>query len=878
MGRPNVNVNIGGITEKCPSTYKTVILKGSIPFASQIENNPNCIFVIKWDFDLKGRTVTIPAGCVLKFEGGSIDNGTIVLSNTYIEGNAAFLKNVLLTGTCANDVFVVDWFDIDHTGNKLCTDAVQSAGNVNTPIIQFGNGRYAFKKVSISHSCTVRGTGRDTTVLVGQSIVEGYKSGDSLLVFDNANSVQVEDLQVTCVNERDDLPQLEDHENLPLLSFSNADKVVVDNVFFNNCLRGWTPRVISENVVSIILCMDVTDSVIINSEFYACYGGERVFVTCSGSENGGKDRGQINATFSNNYIHEANQSTASANTPFYALCNKLIVENNRVEDFHINVSIFNLHGLSTYIAGNKITGCDNTKSVFDCSEWINYATNEVICENNIVECESAVMLVVKEPRKLVVSSNVHKGLSLVCYNVTSGVFIEDEVDIQIENNRVDSDYYDKDLFNTWTKTQYLSTICLNTITCLHANITIRNNYIKQNKDHSDIPSDGTTVWYTILPVKVYHNYGSVHIEDNVIEDNFMHPEGTSYYSPIYVCPFGGNGFENINAGEVVVSGNQIEYASYDPQHPHFSKVVALYHLDSHSFKVADISNMRVTDNIVQGQAFDEILGINVTIKNLTCSRGYVTGTTVYRFTGYMHDQNFNPGYIQQGSSFSTLGKWLYSFDTCCIPNRSYTEVGQPVNIADIYSIPYVDGESNNRTAYFQCVKTPNPPAGSSTPILISDVVESLGLVAEIMANGEIIQKDDGELGISLDGSAWRRCVDRGNTVKDFSKSQRGLTISRPILNDTYHIGTEFFDRTLNRPIYWTGNTSIGDSGWVDAGGFSAVIRKGSTANRPTLNPINDIGFEYFDTTLGLPIYATEINAGTGVVTWKTANGTDPDVV
>ena len=40
-------------------------------------NKPNTIYEIRYDFDLNGKEITIPENCVLKFNGGSLSNGTI---------------------------------------------------------------------------------------------------------------------------------------------------------------------------------------------------------------------------------------------------------------------------------------------------------------------------------------------------------------------------------------------------------------------------------------------------------------------------------------------------------------------------------------------------------------------------------------------------------------------------------------------------------------------------------------------------------------------------------------------------------------------------------------------------------------------------------
>lgn len=82
MTRPNVNVVVGGHQEPSDA-YKKVVLKNNLPFASQVTES-NCIYVIRWSFDLDGGTVTIPENCVLQFDGGKITNGTIVGQNTYL--------------------------------------------------------------------------------------------------------------------------------------------------------------------------------------------------------------------------------------------------------------------------------------------------------------------------------------------------------------------------------------------------------------------------------------------------------------------------------------------------------------------------------------------------------------------------------------------------------------------------------------------------------------------------------------------------------------------------------------------------------------------------------------------------------------------------
>lgn len=83
-----------------------VILRKGKTFASQV-TNANTVYEIRYDFDLGGSSVTIPERCVLKFNGGRLNNGKLLLSP---------FDNIVGTAKddyCLNDVYV--------SLNKRCT-------------------------------------------------------------------------------------------------------------------------------------------------------------------------------------------------------------------------------------------------------------------------------------------------------------------------------------------------------------------------------------------------------------------------------------------------------------------------------------------------------------------------------------------------------------------------------------------------------------------------------------------------------------------------------------------------------------------------------------------------------------------------------------
>ena len=63
------------------------IVDGKNILTQDMINSSNTIYIIQYDYDLNGQTITIPEGCVLQFKGGSISNGTLIGNDTILLGN-----------------------------------------------------------------------------------------------------------------------------------------------------------------------------------------------------------------------------------------------------------------------------------------------------------------------------------------------------------------------------------------------------------------------------------------------------------------------------------------------------------------------------------------------------------------------------------------------------------------------------------------------------------------------------------------------------------------------------------------------------------------------------------------------------------------------
>ncbi len=79
MGKPNVNVFVGGPVNSDPDRiYGTKYLKPNIPFGLQVTDE-DTKYVVRSNFDLGGETVSVPSHCIVEFDGGSVNNGTLSL-------------------------------------------------------------------------------------------------------------------------------------------------------------------------------------------------------------------------------------------------------------------------------------------------------------------------------------------------------------------------------------------------------------------------------------------------------------------------------------------------------------------------------------------------------------------------------------------------------------------------------------------------------------------------------------------------------------------------------------------------------------------------------------------------------------------------------
>lgn len=109
-----------------------IILRKNKSFAEQVTKE-NTIYEIRYNFDLNGATITIPQGCVLKFEGGKLSNGIVNGNNFYIDSPLKkIFDRIIFTGNCIKNIYELDWF----VGNKNLFCDLTSAKKDSTIEVQ----------------------------------------------------------------------------------------------------------------------------------------------------------------------------------------------------------------------------------------------------------------------------------------------------------------------------------------------------------------------------------------------------------------------------------------------------------------------------------------------------------------------------------------------------------------------------------------------------------------------------------------------------------------------------------------------------------------------------------------------------------------------
>ena len=134
----------------------------------------NTIYIVQYDYDLQGETITIPENCILDFQGGSFNNGNVVGNNTSIQASLTkiFSIDIKLSGSWVIGDFNVEWFGAIGDGKTDSSQAIQNCidfCSTKSAKIRFNGENYIINKsIKLKSYIEICGNSKRNTTITGK--------------------------------------------------------------------------------------------------------------------------------------------------------------------------------------------------------------------------------------------------------------------------------------------------------------------------------------------------------------------------------------------------------------------------------------------------------------------------------------------------------------------------------------------------------------------------------------------------------------------------------------------------------------------------------------------------------------------------------------
>ena len=165
-------------------------------------NKADTIYEIRYNFDLDDKNITIPNGCSLRFNGGSLSNGKLVGNDTKVEfiGEYAGFNDITLLGTWSGHI--IDLY-FNYTEKSDAWKLIYNLTRFND--IELKREEYyidTWKTISVEHNLTLKGNGAKLYLPSNKGEIKKGVYGNEYIVpffiyFDySCNNVRIEDLTI----------------------------------------------------------------------------------------------------------------------------------------------------------------------------------------------------------------------------------------------------------------------------------------------------------------------------------------------------------------------------------------------------------------------------------------------------------------------------------------------------------------------------------------------------------------------------------------------------------------------------------------------------------------------------------------------------------
>lgn len=165
-------------------------------------NEPNTIYIIQYDYCLNGAEIEIPENCVLQFEGGSFNGGSIVGNNTNIISTLTriFNLNVEIKGTWNLDYARPEWFGatLEDIDDALC---INKSFGFNNNVKLAAKNYYIKSSIKLKTKYKLVGENEVVTQIIKTNKIEG-EDNIAIIIENNSEYVTVSDIRITNLNVR----------------------------------------------------------------------------------------------------------------------------------------------------------------------------------------------------------------------------------------------------------------------------------------------------------------------------------------------------------------------------------------------------------------------------------------------------------------------------------------------------------------------------------------------------------------------------------------------------------------------------------------------------------------------------------------------------
>lgn len=604
----------------CDRTNR-ITLRKNIPFAEQVKDT-NTIYVIRHDFDLNGSVVNIPAGCVLKFKGGRVTDGSILLNNTYLEGKKGF-QNVVLSGSCCNNVLSSELFVLDKKGTTDNSVDVQSLFNIGVDSICFSKGTYSFSDIQVGN-VSINANG---STFISTLAAKKHSVINNVFV---ANNTDYFKLYYATIKGKIDGSSKIQQVVLSPVDLTNVDVVEIKGCIFKElryaCYQAYANGLYDYRGVS-LSCHGCKNVLVDNCEFYDMMPSEWIWI--APSEAGTRDDVE-NVCIRNNYFHNPEDNYERSNTPVNVFSKSVIFEGNLLEYQKYAGSAFNLQCRNVIVHDNVVRN-SYFKSIVDVCEYGDFCNDFVAVYNNDFSSYNS-QCVVANAKELIVRDNRFEGISAVLAFATyhnplskHAACVDYATDKSTPNQKViiEKNYCNCDFVDTtWLSGGkmvhggYCSGFTIQSLYCNSDSVNIRNNRLYIRKINPEIVGDG----FTRQPVFV-RNAKNINVSNNYF-DSDIPAVGSKYKGAVYILVY--NRDRELDAKLTEVESVNI----IDNEYHLISDDLILYttRISGYSDNTADwvIKSSNISNNVIHDSLKkDKIYTTGGNIEKLTVKGGKV---------------------------------------------------------------------------------------------------------------------------------------------------------------------------------------------------------------------------------------------------------------